>query len=83
MCKAGATLLNGHRRQELHNILQLADLQLVKLFIADGVDCDWHVLQILFALLRGHHDDIAIFVRRILRQRRHRHAKPCRCQQNG
>ena len=58
--ETGTALLNGHRWQELHNILQFANLQLVQLFIADGVDRDWHVLQILFALLRGDDDDIAV-----------------------
>ena len=73
--ETGAALLNGHRWQEFYNILQFADLQLIQLFIADGVDRDWHVLQILFALLRGHDDDIAVLSRGFLRHCRGNNAK--------
>ena len=72
LSETGAALLDRHRRQELHDVLQLADLQLVELFIANGVNRDWHILKILFALLRGNNDDVVIFVSsRILRHCRH------------
>ena len=83
LCKAGATLLDRHRRQELHNVLKFTDLQLVELFVADGIDRDRHVLQILFALCRCNNDDIAVFVGSILRESRHCDAEPCRCEQHG
>ena len=82
--ETGAALLDRDRWQELNNVGKFFDLQLVKLFGADCSNRDWHILQILFALLRRDDNDIAFFFSNgVLRHCGHRQAQRCRSKKCG
>ena len=46
----------GDARRELHVVVDSGDVELIELRGVEHLDADRHVLQVLDALLRGHHD---------------------------
>ncbi len=77
LTEAGATRLDGDRRQKLHIILKFLDLKLAKLFGAEGLDRHRHALERFLALLRGHDDFVAGCLGGFLRHCGNRHERRC------
>src|SRR3989337_1972055 len=56
--KTRSGALVGDVRQEFHVVPEVGNLQLRELFLTDGLDAEWHVLQALLRLERGDNDFI-------------------------